>query len=346
MERRRAVLVGAGGMGRTWARNLLDCDQVELVGWVDIRPEAAAEASAALGMPDLYVGPALGEALRVCRAGFVVDVSIPEAHHDVTLESLAAGLPVLGEKPMADSMDRAREMVAAAERAGKLYMVSQSRRYHPALATLRDLIVAHLGPLGLLNTDFYLGPHFGGFRETMPSPLLLDMAIHTFDAARYLSGADPVSVYCEEFNPPWSWYAGASCAVALFEMSGGLRYTYRGGWAAEGRQTSWEAEWRAIGPGGTATWDGAEPPMAEVVVGKEGFFRPVEERRRPIPIWEHTGIAASLREFLSTLETGATPMGECHDNIKSLAMVFAAIESAASGRRVAIRPYTHAIQEA
>ncbi|HEY8286321.1 MAG TPA: Gfo/Idh/MocA family oxidoreductase [Chloroflexota bacterium] len=273
MERRRAVLVGAGGMGRTWARNLLDCEQVELVGWVDIRPEAVAEASAALGLRDVYVGPALGEALRVCQADFVVDVSIPEAHHDITLEALAAGLPVLGEKPMADSLERARAMVAAAERAGKLYMVSQSRRYNPQLATLRDLIAAHLGPLGLLNTDFYLGPHFGGFRETMPSPLLLDMAIHTFDAARCLSRADPVSVYCEEFNPPWSWYAGASCAVALFEMSGGLRYTYRGGWSAEGRQTSWEGEWRAIGSGGTATWDGVEAPLAEVVVGREGVFQ-------------------------------------------------------------------------
>ncbi len=51
-------------------------------------------------------------------------------------------------------------MVAASERAGKLYMVSQSRRYHAGLATYRDLIAAHLGPLGILNADFYLGPHF------------------------------------------------------------------------------------------------------------------------------------------------------------------------------------------
>ncbi|HVA90451.1 MAG TPA: Gfo/Idh/MocA family oxidoreductase [Chloroflexota bacterium] len=337
MERRRAVLVGAGGMGRTWARNLLDCAEVELVGWVDLRPEVVAEASAALGLRDVHMGADLGEALRTCGADFVVDVSIPEAHHDITLEALAAGLPVLGEKPMADSMERARAMIAAAERAGKLYMVSQSRRYDAGLATLRALIDTHLGPLGILNTDFYLGPHFGGFRETMPSPLLLDMAIHTFDAARYLAGADPVSVYCEEFNPPWSWYAGASCATALFEMSGGLRYTYRGGWSAEGRRTSWDAEWRAVGEGGTATWDGEGAPTCEAVVEREGFFSPVEERRRTVPVWEHSGIAASLREFLGALNTGATPMGECHDNIKSLAMVFAAIESAATGRRVAIR---------
>src|SRR5712691_2326187 len=42
------------------------------------------------------------------------------------------------------------------------------------------------------------------------------------------------------------------------------------------------------------------------------------------------------RDFLYALKTGATPMGECHDNIKSLAMVFGAIESAATGRRIKV----------
>jgi predicted dehydrogenase len=50
-----------------------------------------------------------------------------------------------------------------------------------------------------------------------------------------------------------------------------------------------------------------------------------------------SGIAGSLRDFLNALKTGATPMGECHDNIKSLAMVFGAIESARTGKRVAIQ---------
>jgi predicted dehydrogenase len=161
------------------------------------------------------------------------------------------------------------------------------------------------------------------------------MAIHTFDAARYLSGADPVAVYCEEFNPPWSWYRGAASATAIFEMSGGLRYTYRGSWCAEGRITSWESEWRAVGPNGTATWDGHNPPVAEVVAKRGGFISEVEPRSEPVAEIA-PGIAGSLRDFLGALETGATPMGECHDNIKSLAMVFAAIESAATGRRVKI----------
>jgi predicted dehydrogenase len=331
----RALLVGAGAMGRQWAKNLAAHGEVAIAGWVDVRPGVAAQAAEELGMEIGYTGAELERALAELRPDFLVDVTIPEAHHDVTLAALAAGVPVLGEKPMADSMARARAMVAASERANTLYMVSQSRRYNAQIQALRRLIVEHIGALGILNADFYIGAHFGGFRDEMPSPLLLDMAIHTFDAARYISGADPVAVYCEEFNPPWSWFGGAASATAIFEMSGGLRYTYRGSWCAEGRTTSWESEWRAVGSNGTATWDGHSPPVAEVVARRGDFLSEVEARAEPVADIA-PGIAGSLRDFLGALRTRATPMGECHDNIKSLAMVFAAIESSSTGRRVAV----------
>ncbi|HEV2474806.1 MAG TPA: Gfo/Idh/MocA family oxidoreductase, partial [Chthonomonadales bacterium] len=248
--------------------------------------------------------------------------------------ALEAGLPVLGEKPMASSMEEARMMVRASERAGRLYMVSQSRRYDARLYAYRELIRATVGQPGILKSDFFLGAHFGGFRDQMEHVLLLDMAIHTFDAARYLSGADPVSVYCEEFNPGWSWYRGASSANALFTMTGDLRYCYSGSWCSEGRHTSWEAEWRAVGPQGTATWDGHDQIAADTVVERGGFHSMTEPRRIDAEAGAWSGIAGSLRDFLNALDTGAAPMGECHDNIKSMAMVFGAIESAATGKPV------------
>ncbi|MDZ4719896.1 MAG: Gfo/Idh/MocA family oxidoreductase [Roseiflexaceae bacterium] len=336
MEQLRALLVGAGGMGRAWAKNLHAYDQVTIAGWVDIRSGAAAQAADELGMIVPHTGADLEQALADVKPDFLVDVTIPEAHHDVTLMALAAGIPVLGEKPMADSMERARSMVAASERANKLYMVSQSRRYDARLHAYRQLIEQQVGTLGILKSDFYIGAHFGGFRDEMAHVLLLDMAIHTLDAARYLCNADPVAVYCEEFNPSWSWYKGAASATALFEMTGGLRYTYSGSWCAEGRHTSWEAEWRAVGPRGTATWDGHGPAVADTVVASGDFHSAAEAHTAIVADDVPAGIAGSLRDFVHALRTGATPMGECHDNIKSLAMVFAAIESAETGRRVSI----------
>lgn len=336
MKTYRALIVGAGGMGRAWGRNLTEYERTEVVGWVDIRPEAAVEAAAERGLHGIHTGHDLEKAIRETQPDLVVDVTVPEAHRDVTVTALGMGVPVLGEKPMAHSMEAAREMVAASEKAGKLYMVSQSRRYDARIHAYRALIEAVVGQLGILNSDFYIGAHFGGFRDEMDSPLVLDMAIHTFDAARYISGADPVAVYCEEFNPPWSWYRGDACATAIFEMTGGLRYTYRGSWCSEGRHTSWESEWRAVGPNGTATWDGHGAPIADKVVEPDGFHSRVERITADVAEGVPSGISGSVRDFVHALDTGTTPMGECHDNIKSLAMVFGAIESSRTGRRVTI----------
>ncbi|MEZ0327644.1 MAG: Gfo/Idh/MocA family protein [Fimbriimonas sp.] len=331
----RALLVGAGGMGRGWAKNLASNPGTELAGWIDVREGAAEAAAAELGLGVGYTGTELEAALRSVQPDFVVDVTPPEVHRDVTVAALGHGYPVLGEKPMASTMTEAREMVRAAEAAGKLYMVSQSRRYNGNAQGYRALISQTLGRLGILNVDFYMGAHFGGFRDTMPSPLVLDMAIHTFDMARFLTGKDPVSVYAKEFNPHWSWYAGNACSQCLFEMEEGLQYNYRGSWCAEGCLTSWEGEWRAVGEKGTAKWDGFEAIHAEVV-SKAGGFISECERVEGAPVEVRPGIEGSLDEFLGALRTGATPMGECHDNIKSFAMVMAAYESALRGETVTI----------
>ncbi len=338
MEQFKVVLVGAGGMGRRWAANVRDTADTVLAGWVDVRPEGLAQAADALNVRPAYLGPSLDEALARVQPDFVVDATPPMAHHDVTVQALAAGVPVLGEKPMAASLEQARAMVAAAERSGRLYVVSQNRRYDRNLWALRGLIADVIGPLGLLNADYYMGDHAPGHVRDLANPLLLDMAIHTFDAARYLTGAEPVYVYCEAFNPPWSWYAGPACASAIFELTGGLRFTYRGSDCSDGVATTWDAEWRAVGARGTAVWDGRGSPRAEIVEAVEGPRVRLREVRPEVETAGVEGIAGTLRDFVRALRTGVPPMGECHDNIKSVAMVFAAMESAASGLRVAVPP--------
>ena len=101
----------------------------------------------------------------------------------------------MGEKPLADTMERAREMVAASKESGRVFAVIQNRRYDREIRRVhRALADGILGRLTTLDSDFYVGAHFGGFRDRMRHVLLLDMAVHTFDQARYVSGADPVAV--------------------------------------------------------------------------------------------------------------------------------------------------------
>jgi predicted dehydrogenase len=184
-------------------------------------------------------------------------------------------------------------------------------------------MVQDLGAVGAVTTEFFKAPRFGGFRDEMAHPLLVDMAIHAFDSVRYLLETQPVSAYCETWNPSWSWYAGDASAGALFEMEGGVRYSYNGSWCAPGAETSWNGAWRVSGARGTACWDGDAEPVLDADVAAAD--------RPPSP---YSGIAGSLQVFCAALRTGEPPMGEVHENIMSLAMVEAAVESAATGQRV------------
>jgi predicted dehydrogenase len=168
--------------------------------------------------------------------------------------------------------------------------------------------------------------------------LILDMAIHTFDAARAISAADPVSVYCHSFNPGRSWYKGDASAVAIFEMTGGIVFTYRGSWCAQGLQTPWESQWRVLGQRGTLTWDGNETLRAQVAKtdGKPDYFSETADVPVAVSPLPYTSHEALIRDFVDCVRTGRRPETDCHDNIKSLAMVLAAVRSAHAGRRVTV----------
>lgn len=335
----RAVLAGCGSMSRAWLRAAAETEGLEIVGLVDLLEEAARTRAEEFGLARAAIGADVAEMLERVRPDLLFDCTLPQSHVEVTLTGLRHGCHVLGEKPLADSMENARRAVTAAAKAGRLYAVIQNRRYDPRIRRLRSFLAGGtLGPLTTLHSDFFLGAHFGGFRERMEHVLLLDMAIHTFDAARFLSGADPVAVYCREWNPAGSWYDHGASAVAVFEMTGGLVYTYRGSWCAEGLNTAWEAEWRAIGRQGSLTWDGGLEVRAQVVTQSGEFRSVVAEAEVPEtdPGEKTGGHAGLIREFARCVREGGTPETVCTDNIKSLAMVFGAIESAGSGRRVEI----------
>jgi len=335
----RVVLVGCGGISRAWFRAISEMDEVAIVGLVDLLPENAKQRAADFHLVDARIGTDLGAMLDELAPDAVFNCTVPEAHASVTLKALAHDCHVLGEKPLADTMENARKMVAAAQEAGKTFAVIQNRRYDTNIRRLQQLVKSGvLGPITTLNSDFYLGAHFGGFRDHMEHVLLLDMAIHTFDAARFISGADPVSVYCKEWNPSGSWYDRDASAIAVYQMSDGLVYTYRGSWCAEGLNTTWESDWRVIGEKGSATWDGADDLRADIVVNT-GEFRS-ELEALDVPAYDavdmYPGHAGVIREFVRCIRECGVPLTVGSDNIKSLGMVLGAIESAECGVPVEI----------
>jgi predicted dehydrogenase len=335
----KVVLAGCGGMSGVWMKTVKETPGVEMVGLVDINAEAARKRKDEFAFDQAIIDTDLSHVLDQTHPDIVFDCTIPEAHVSVTLTALAHGCHVLGEKPMADSMDNARKMMEAAQKSGKLYAIIQNRRYLDSARRVQHFLRSgEIGQLTTVNCDFYIGAHFGGFRDHMQHVLLLDMAIHTFDAARFLTGTDPVAVYCKEWNPSGSWYDHDASAIAIFELSNGVVYTYRGSWCAEGLNTSWECDWRFIGDKGSAKWDGGENFEAQAVAETGTFFS--KHRDLALPEVDTTGKvdghAGLIREFVQCVHTGTIPETVCTDNIKSLSMVFGAIESVQAGQRVEI----------
>jgi len=336
MERFRIVVAGCGGMANTWVSYALERQDAQIVALVDINEENARAMKGRYGL-DCGIYRDIEKAIRETEANLVFDVTVPGAHHGIVTTALKMGCHVLGEKPMASSMEEARDMVAVAHESGKTYAVMQNRRYLKHIRAFRELISSGvIGKPGFVCADFFLGPHFGGFRDVMDSPLILDMAIHTFDQARFIIGADPVSVYCHEFNPAGSWYKGNAAAVCIFEFSDGSVFSYRGSWCAQGAPTSWESSWRVTGSKGTAIWDGTNTPYCEVVV-EDCSNKFIYDTRRVEAAcsWNgREGHYGCLDEMFNALLEGRKAETDCADNIKSMAMVFGALESAKKGKKI------------
>lgn len=329
----RALLAGCGGISAAWLNAIQNRDDVEMVAFVDLSLPAAQNRAASFGWKDALVTDNFVAALEQTKPDLVFDCTIPEAHHTITTLALDYGCHVLGEKPMSTTLASAREMVERARATNRQYAVTQTRRFDPNIRRLQQFLSSGvLGAITTVDADFYIGAHFGGFRDHMAHVLIVDMAIHTFDAARLITGGNAVEVFCREWNPRGSWYDRDASAAAIFTLAGGAVFNYRGSWCAEGFPTTWESSWRVVCEQGTVLWDGGTAIKAQRVCKRGGFHSEMEDVEVPaIAPLAHTGHAGAIDHFLTCLKSGTQPETRAEDNIRSLAMVLSAVESSEQG---------------
>jgi predicted dehydrogenase len=322
----KVIQVGIGGMGNAWLRAVLESPHVSYAGFVEVNDAIAAEQVQKYNLDGSTVFRSLDEALRVLQPDGVINVTPPQFHKAVSITALEADAPVLSEKPLAGTRQEALDIVECANRTGVLHMVTQNYRYKPPLQTLkRALSEGSMGEIGSVTVEFFKGPHFGGFREEMPYPLVIDMSIHHFDLMRFLLGSDPVAVFGRSWNPPWSWYKGHASTAVMLTFANGVNVAYNGSWCSQGRETDWNANWRFECSQGVVSMlnsqvytqaTGAQPTLVETVS------------------MERTDQAYLLHEFYEAVMQGREPVTTCQDNIKSLGIVFDAVQSFESGQVV------------
>jgi len=324
----RLIQVGMGGMGNTWLKTVLASAEAEFAGFVEISPDIAAQQCREYGLDRALVFPSLPEAIGAVAADGVLVVSPPQFHREHSVLAMRAGLPVLSEKPLADTMEAAEEIVRVARETGVLHMVAQNYRYSVPVQTLKSVLDSgRLGAVGQVSVQFFRGPHFGGFRERMASPLILDMSIHHFDLMRYLLGREALEVRGFTFNPSWSWFEGDASAQLSLRFEDGIQVGYLASWCSQAAETSWNGDWRFDCERGVVAMEADQVRLHE----SEREWEEVAAIK-----CERTGQAYLLHEFVEAVQGGPRPATVCEDNIRSLAIVFDTLATAgrASGSSV------------
>ena len=174
----------------------------------------------------------------------------------------------------------------------------------------------------------YPGTHY----VNEPFMFLVDMGCHHFDMIRYVLDADAESAQVISWNLSWGWHQGDASHVAVFEFPGGFKVIHRAMGCSVGKKTSWTGSWRIEGDSGSLRWE-------EESIFIDHDHRTDTPRHDEIPLEIPTPQSekrAVLDEFLSALKDGREPECSGRDNLKTLAMTFAALKSAQEGRKVSL----------
>ncbi|HUF63705.1 MAG TPA: Gfo/Idh/MocA family oxidoreductase [Verrucomicrobiales bacterium] len=262
----------------------------------------------------------------------IVDITThPEERFDLIANALRAGKHVLSQKPFVTDLDRGAELVALADSQKRLLAVNQNGRWAPHFAWLAAAMRA--GVLGEPGTvDFIL--HFdhtwtAGTRfDRIHQLILYDFGIHWFDMALQLvPGRNPERVYASAVRAPWQTTKPPFLAHAVIDFPGAqVRFLCNA-------HTRYGQEDRTVVAGSLGTAQASGPSVNEQRVAlwtKAGLARPALEGD-----WFSSGFQGAMGELLLAIEENRQPSHSAAANLASLALCFAAVQSAGAGVPVA-----------
>lgn len=164
----KAAVVGVGYLGRFHAAKYRSLSEVDLVGVVDIDPQRAREVAQTVGTA------AYGHVKELVGRVDVATVAVPTTkHYEVARRLLESGIHVLVEKPIAETLEQAEELVEIARGAGTILQVGHSERFNPAVQVLKERLES---PLFL--EVHRISPYPG---RGVDVDVVLDLMIHDID---------------------------------------------------------------------------------------------------------------------------------------------------------------------
>ena len=190
---RRIGLVGAGFISRVHAEALRSLPNTRITAIID--PSVAAAKALARDCDGAPVFASVRDALDAKAIDCAHVLVPPELHASIAGDLLAAGLPVLLEKPLAATGDECTALVARARDAGVTLGVNQNFVHHPAFARLRRLVEARqLGRPCFIDVLYNVplrqlaARQFSHWMFAVPGNILLEQAVHPLSQIAAIAG--------------------------------------------------------------------------------------------------------------------------------------------------------------
>jgi myo-inositol 2-dehydrogenase / D-chiro-inositol 1-dehydrogenase len=269
----RIGVVGAGRIGQVHAAFLAGrVNGAELAGVHDVRAEHARALAGRLGVPAFESVEAM---LAQPQVDAVAVCSSTDTHADLSVAAARAGKAVFCEKPLSLALADVERVRSAVSEAGVPFQIGFNRRFDPGHRSVREAVAG--GAVG--------EPHLVRIssRDPFPPPLdyvrvsggiFLDMTIHDFDMARYVTGREVVEVYARgsvRIEPSYSEAGDVDTALVVLEHDDGCVTAID-----NSRHSAYGYDQRVevFGSGGMAA-SGNPPAHAGVVLTAEGESSPV-----------------------------------------------------------------------
>jgi myo-inositol 2-dehydrogenase/D-chiro-inositol 1-dehydrogenase len=326
------ALFGAGTIGRVHARNVAAHANCELRYIVDQdlgRAEALAQAHGGRAVAD--IAPALADK----AVDAVIVASSTSAHNAHLSAVIAAGKPVLCEKPIADDLGDARHCADAAAAAGLIAATAFNRRYDTSHRAVHDRIRA--GEIGKVELI-----HIVSRTQAPPPPpasvrfsggMLREKGSHHYDLAAWMAGAEPVEVFAAGdclVDPGYADYGDLDTAALTLRFDSGAIATF-----SFSRRTAFGYEEMLEVFGSEGMLESRRQPRTGVALYKGGSI--IEDGLhagwydRFGPTYE-----AELDAFLAAIEKRDAPYATLRDGLRAQAVAEAAIRSVRERKMVPI----------
>jgi predicted dehydrogenase len=338
-EKLGCVMVGLGGRGQHLLKQVLQNDNYEVVALAEPNAELLEKARQIANMPESACYTDLDAVLGVAKARVCVINTPPQLHAEHLEMAFSHNLSALVAKPLTRNLEDAQRVVQLADEKGLALIVDQQQRFRPVEQTIaRWIAEGKFGELGFGTYTFHRNrPEM--LNATDENPFIWEQGVHCFNSLLAMLGRRVVSVSAGQVKPSWSNYNGATVVMGEIEFEGAspssptVPVQFMGSYASKVKSIEVHLEFAQ------AAVKLEEGYRSNLLVAKDGESYipvPVEEAGEALLGESLSGEQQNLNNLYRAIHEGCRVPNDGHDNLQTLAVADAFIQSAREGRRISV----------